>query len=57
MTAYVDQIMNKKTSFGTRLLTPYNGIKVTWFDAWHPVLDEALQTLPEDVHVDRLHEY
>jgi len=29
------------------LLAPYNGLKVTWFDSWHPVIDEALQLLPE----------
>lgn len=35
------------TSFKTRLLTPYNGLGVTWFDNWHPALDEALSGLPE----------
>jgi GNAT superfamily N-acetyltransferase len=34
-------------SFKDRLLAPYNGLKVDWFDGWHPILDEALQSLPE----------
>ena len=38
---------NPIVSFKNKLLAPYNGLKVTWFDAWHPTLDEALQTLPE----------
>lgn len=34
--------------FKNRLLASNNGLKVTWFDTWHPTLDEALQTLPEN---------
>ncbi len=30
-----------------RLRAPYNGLRVKWFDSWHPVLDEALASLPE----------
>jgi hypothetical protein len=30
-----------------RLMAPYNGLRVTWFDSWHPSLDVALQSLPE----------
>jgi hypothetical protein len=35
------------TSFKDRVLAPYNGLKVHWFDNWHASLDEALNTLPE----------
>jgi len=35
------------TSFKDRLLTPYTGLKVDWFDAWHPALDDALREIPE----------
>ena len=34
-------------NFKDRLLAPYNGLKVSWFDKWHSALDEALQNLPE----------
>ena len=30
-----------------RWLARSNGLKVTWFDNWHAVLDEALDSLPE----------
>ena len=30
-----------------RLLTPHNGLKVTWFDRWDPLINEALMSLPE----------
>ena len=30
-----------------RLLSPLSGLSATWFNGWHPVLDEALQSLPE----------
>jgi hypothetical protein len=35
------------TGFKDKLLAPYNNLNVRWFDNWHPVLDEALQSLPE----------
>jgi hypothetical protein len=35
------------TEIKDRLLAPYNGLKVAWFDTWHPALDEALRSLPE----------
>ena len=34
-------------SWNDRLLPSHHGLKVAWFDAWHPVLDEALDGLPE----------
>lgn len=33
--------------FKARLLAPYNGLEVNWFDGWHPALDKALAELPE----------
>jgi hypothetical protein len=39
--------LQRKTNIGTRLKTPYNGLKVKWFDAWHQELVEALYELPE----------
>jgi hypothetical protein len=38
---------DQTSSFMERLFTPYNGLKVSWFDAWDSALDEALQALPE----------
>jgi GNAT superfamily N-acetyltransferase len=35
------------TSCTDRLLAPFNGLKVNWFDNWNPVLEEALHELPE----------
>jgi GNAT superfamily N-acetyltransferase len=43
--------MNKKLAqiigFKNRLPAVHNGLKVVWFDGWHPVLEEALRELPE----------
>lgn len=35
------------SGFKDRLLVPHNGLKVAWFDNWHPALDVALKDLPE----------
>jgi len=40
-------MITKMASFKNRLLAPYNGLNVTWYDGWHPALDEALLSLPE----------
>jgi hypothetical protein len=37
------QILN----LANRLLSSKDGIKINWFQNWHPELDEALQDLPE----------
>ena len=42
-----NNLINQVLGVKERALTPYNGLDVTWFDAWHPALDEALQSLPE----------
>ena len=43
-----NNIVTQLTGFKDRLMAPYKGLKVSWFDSWHPALDEALQVLPED---------
>lgn len=43
----MNNILNQLTGFKDRLLAPYNGLKVTWFDGWRPSLAEALEQLPE----------
>lgn len=40
-------MITRIAGFKDRPLIPYNELKVTWFDSWHPALDEALRTLPE----------
>jgi hypothetical protein len=40
-------MLNGIAGFKDKLLAPYNGLEVTWYDRWHPALDEALQSLPE----------
>ena len=37
----------KLTNKSRKFFVPYNGLSVSWFDKWHPVLDEALKTIPE----------
>jgi hypothetical protein len=40
-------MISQIVGFKDRFLIPYNGLKVSWFDNWHPSLDEVLQSLPE----------
>jgi hypothetical protein len=40
-------IISNITSLKKKILAPYNGLKVTWFEKWHPALDDALQSIPE----------
>jgi hypothetical protein len=47
MLGHGNKITTGDTSIRKRLLAPFNGLKVKWFDGWHPVFDEALKYLPE----------
>jgi hypothetical protein len=40
-------LISQIADFNDRLFTPYNGLRVAWFDSWRPALDEALKSLPE----------
>jgi hypothetical protein len=40
-------VVTQNAGLRDRVLASYSGLRVTWFDGWHPALEEALQSLPE----------